>query len=199
MSDTESTGKCRGSEKSAGQHHRRFQVQIRSPALAMKLAKRTPAGFLLLAVDVTLRAQGFAGLFAGPRGHAERKNASAFQALRLGCPSGSGAELLPAGEGHRMHESVATDGALGGHPFLYCHCSFLIGADAHYEVLLGNSLRSTAALGLCRGRAALWRNHGECLREHGGHMVVEAMTRTVRSPMSSESSPFELLRMTRCR
>ena len=129
---------------------RRSQVQILSPQPTMKPAKRTPAGFLLLAIDVTLRLRWIAGLFTGPRGHAVGKNASAFQALCLSCPSGSSAELSPAGEDHRMHEAVATYGALGARAFLYCHCSSLIDADAHYGVLIGNSLRSRGALRLRR-------------------------------------------------
>ena len=154
---------------------RRSQVQILSPQPTKKPAKRTPAGFLLLVI-VTLRPRWIAGLFSGPCGHAVGKNASAFQALCLSCPSGSSAELSPAGEDHRMHEAVATYGAPGGRAFLYCHCSSLIDADAHYGVLLGNSLRGRAAQ-TASARVPLWRNHGRCPLERGDHMVVEAMTR----------------------
>jgi hypothetical protein len=70
----------------------------------MKPAERTPAGFLLLAIDVTLRPRWIAGLFTGPRGHAVGKNASAFQALCLRCPSGSSAEASLAGAALRIFE-----------------------------------------------------------------------------------------------
>jgi hypothetical protein len=43
-----------------------------------------------------------------------------------------------------MHEAVATYGALSEHAFLYCHCSYLIAANAHYGLLRGIASRVRA-------------------------------------------------------
>jgi hypothetical protein len=44
-----------------------------------------------------------------------------------------------------MHEAVAAYGALSEHAFLYCHCSYLIAANAHYGLLPGIASRGRAA------------------------------------------------------